>query len=106
MPVSVARCDHGRVMAHLTRSQDDRKIGGVAGGIAAYYGFDPTLVRAGFVLFALWGFGVPLYLVLWLVLPSGPPTTPAIRIAEERFARGEIGEEELERIRRDLERTA
>lgn len=71
-------------MTGLTRSQDDRKIGGVAGGIAAYYGLDPTLVRIGFVVGALWGFGIPLYFVLWLVLPSGAPVTSAIRIAEER----------------------
>jgi phage shock protein PspC (stress-responsive transcriptional regulator) len=94
------------MMARLTRSQDDRKIGGVASGIAAYYGLDPTLVRVGFVISALWGFGFPLYLVLWLVLPAGLPATPAIRIAEERFARGEIGSDELDRIRADLTRPA
>jgi choline dehydrogenase-like flavoprotein len=36
--------------------------------------------------------------VLWIVLPAGPAQPLAIRIAEERYARGEISTEELRRI--------
>jgi phage shock protein C len=94
----------------LTRSVTDRKIAGVCGGIAQYFGIDPTLVRIGFVLAALVGFGVLAYVVLWIVLPRSEPGTvayrgrssPAVRIAEERYARGEISAEELARIRDDL----
>lgn len=54
----------------LVRS-DDRWIGGVAGGVANYFGVDPTLVR---ILFAasllLPGPQVLLYLILWLVIPT------------------------------------
>lgn len=72
--------------------------------MAAYFGVDATLVRVGWVVACLMGWGVIAYIVLWIVLPKGPPSTPAIRIAEERFARGEIDSAELDRIRRDLER--
>ena len=89
----------------LVRSTTDRKIAGVAGGLAAYLNLDPTLVRVLWVLTVIGaGFGVLAYVILWVVLPEGEPTPPAVQIAEERFARGEITAEELTRIREDLSR--
>lgn len=88
----------------LTRSETDRVIAGVAGGIAQRFGINSTLVRLAWVLAVLFGgFGVLAYVILWLVLPKGDPQTPAVRIAEERYARGEISAAELERIRSDLQ---
>jgi phage shock protein C len=88
----------------LVRSTTDRKIAGVAAGLAEYFGLDPTLVRVAWALAVLFGgFGVLAYVVLWIVLPEGVPQGPAVRIAEERYARGEITSEELTRIRADLE---
>jgi hypothetical protein len=49
------------------------------------------------------GWGVLAYLILWIVLPQGPGSTPAVRVAEERYARGEITAEELQRIRDSLQ---
>ena|SRR5437868_1225379 len=95
----------------LIRSQTDKRLAGVAGGIAEYFGIDPALIRVGFVVAAFMGFGLLAYVVLWIVLPKGqpgvrvggrPPST-AVRIAEERFARGEISAEELAQIRDDLD---
>jgi signal transduction histidine kinase/phage shock protein PspC (stress-responsive transcriptional regulator) len=46
-------------------------LGGVAGGISAKLGIDPTVVRLGFVLASLAsGFGAALYVVAWLLLPE------------------------------------
>jgi phage shock protein C len=88
----------------LTRSESNRVFAGVAGGIAERLGVNPTLVRLAWVLSAFFGgFGVLAYLFLWIVLPKGPEHMPATRIAEERFARGEITAAELERIRGDLQ---
>ena len=89
--------------AQLTRSETDKKIAGVAGGMAAYFGVDPTLVRVVWVIALLMGWGFLAYLILWIVLPKGPGSTPAMRLAEERYARGEITAEDMQRIRRDLE---
>ncbi len=86
----------------LTRSTTDRQLAGVAGGLAAYFGLDPTLVRVAWVIAAFMGFGLVAYVLLWILIPEGPSATPAVRIAEERYARGEIDAAELERIRRDL----
>ena len=57
-------------MKRLYRSENDRMIAGVCGGIAEYLNVDPTLVRVGFVLLGLWAAGVVLYLALWLIVPT------------------------------------
>ena len=55
----------------LTRSSTDRKISGVSGGLAAYLGIDPVLVRVGFVVTTLAsGFGLLAYLALLALVPS------------------------------------
>jgi phage shock protein C len=89
--------------AKLTRSETNKKIAGIAGGMAAYFGVDPTLVRVLWVIAALMGWGLLAYLILWIVVPKGSGSTPAMRLAEERYARGEITAEDLQRIRSDLE---
>jgi phage shock protein C len=90
--------------AQLGRSETDRVIAGVAGGIAQRFGFNSTLVRLAWVLSVFFGgFGIVIYLILWIALPKGAAHIPATRIAEERYARGEISAAELERVRSDLQ---
>ena len=58
----------------LYRSSTNRMIAGVCGGIADYFGIDPTLVRILAVLMLLPG-GVPgfvPYMLLWLIVPAAP----------------------------------
>ncbi len=55
----------------LYRSETNRVLGGVAGGIAEVFAIDPTVVRLIFVLlFVFGGSGFLLYLILWVVIPS------------------------------------
>lgn len=55
----------------LYRSESDRMLGGVCGGLGNYLGVDTTLVRLFFViLFFGSGIGVLAYLALWIVAPS------------------------------------
>ncbi|OQY03351.1 MAG: hypothetical protein B6I20_05165 [Bacteroidetes bacterium 4572_117] len=55
----------------LYRDPDDRVLGGVSSGIAAYFRLDPVLFRVLFVLAAIFtGIGVLVYIVLWIVLPE------------------------------------
>ncbi|MGV9827832.1 MULTISPECIES: PspC domain-containing protein [unclassified Gordonia (in: high G+C Gram-positive bacteria)] len=57
----------------LMRSRSDAWIGGVCGGLAQRYGWDPTLIRVLFVLSVLLpGPQVLIYLILWLVIPREP----------------------------------
>ncbi len=53
------------------RSDEDRVVGGVCGGIAAKVGVDPVLVRLAVIVLGITGPGVPLYAIAWLVMPSG-----------------------------------
>lgn len=59
-------------MKRLTRSATDKKIAGVAGGLANYFGIDPVLVRLVFALACIpGGFpGLLAYLIAWLVMPA------------------------------------
>lgn len=56
----------------LYRMREGRVVAGVCTGIAAYFGIDPTLVRLGFALLAIFGGGVGilLYLIAWIVIPE------------------------------------
>jgi len=55
------------------RNTTDRKIAGVAGGLAEYFMMDPMLVRLIFVVLAMvGGGGVLIYVILWIVTPEKP----------------------------------
>ena len=60
-----------RSMKPLTRSSTDRKVGGVAAGLAEYFDVDPILFRVGFVVATLAsGVGALAYLGLLAFVPS------------------------------------
>lgn len=55
----------------LYRSASDSMLGGVCGGLGEYFDADPNLIRLIFVIFAaITGFGILVYLALWLILPE------------------------------------
>ena len=57
----------------LYRSRTDRKIAGVCGGLAEYFGIDPTIIRLGFVVgLILAGGTATAYLIMALVIPEEP----------------------------------
>ncbi|MGD9046640.1 MAG: PspC domain-containing protein, partial [Anaerolineae bacterium] len=57
----------------LYRSRDERWLAGICGGLGSYFGLDPTLIRALFVLFGLVvGGGLLLYIILWIIIPLEP----------------------------------
>ena len=62
----------------LYRSDDDKMLAGVAGGLADYLSIDPTLVRLAFVLLCLvHGIGFLAYIVMWIVMPRASASEPA-----------------------------
>ena len=55
----------------LRRPLTDRMVGGVAAGLARYFGVDPTIVRIAFVILTVvGGAGIPLYLAGLLLIPD------------------------------------
>ncbi len=58
----------------LSRSSEQKFIGGVCGGIHGYYDISVLLVRLFFVILALFaGIGVYIYILLWIILPMKYP---------------------------------
>ena len=57
----------------LYRSDENRMLAGVCGGIAEYFDLDPTLVRLGWVVFcAMGGCGILAYIIAAIVIPRNP----------------------------------
>lgn len=57
----------------LYKSRDNRMVDGICGGIAEYFGIDPTLVRLGWVVFcAMGGSGFLAYIIAAIIIPSHP----------------------------------
>ncbi len=61
----------------LYRSKTDRKIFGVLGGFAKYFGVDATILRIIYVLLSIFVIGCPIiiYLIVALVIPEEPENT-------------------------------
>ena len=67
------------------RDTDDSYVGGVASGLAHYFGISPAWTRILFILF----FFVPIpfttltYIILWIVIPSAKTSADKIRMTGE-----------------------
>jgi phage shock protein PspC (stress-responsive transcriptional regulator) len=60
----------------LYRNPDNKNLGGVCSGLALYFGIDTAIVRLIFlVTFFVFGSGLFLYLLLWLILPEAKTPT-------------------------------
>lgn len=57
----------------LYRSRTSRSIAGICGGLAEYFGADPTLLRLITLLLILFGgLSIWIYVILWIVIPEQP----------------------------------
>ena len=62
-------------MKRLHKSRNDRVLAGVCGGIAEFFGIDPTLVRLAWaVMIFFGGSGLLLYIICALIIPTIPGT--------------------------------
>ncbi len=68
----------------LYKSERDKKVAGVCGGLAEYLNIDSTLIRLAWVLFCLaGGSGLVIYIVAALIMPNesdimNPPAPPIV----------------------------
>lgn len=61
----------------LYRSESDKMLGGVAGGLGEYLQLDATVIRLVFVLLAFFGgSGIFLYFIMWFIIPTKSSVTP------------------------------
>ena len=57
----------------LYKSNQNKMIDGVCGGIAEYFGVDPTVVRLLWALFSLMGgSGILAYIIAAIIIPRSP----------------------------------
>ena len=70
------------IRKRLFRNPDDKVIGGVASGLAAYLDIQSVWARILFVLFFLFSGGIVLiiYLVLWIVIPQARTTAQRLEM--------------------------
>jgi phage shock protein C len=66
----------------LYRSNKERMMGGVCGGIAEYFDIDPVLVRILFIVAVFaGGSGILAYIICWIIVPERPYAAPADPVA-------------------------
>ena len=57
----------------LRRVRSDRMIAGVVGGLAGYFGMDPTLARVLYVVGSMVSAAFPgilVYVIMWVIVPE------------------------------------
>jgi len=68
----------------IYRDPDNRILGGVCGGLGAYFGIDPIIFRIIFILlFIPFTSGMWIYLILWLIIPEAQTTAQKLEMKGE-----------------------
>jgi len=69
----------------LYRDPDDKVVGGVCAGMAAYFGFeDPLVFRLLFAVLFLSGVGLLLYILLWIIVPQAKSSADKLSMKGEK----------------------
>lgn len=77
----------------LYRDTDNQILGGVCAGIANFFGIDPIIVRLLFGLSVfLGGFGIVLYILLWIILPEAKTASEKVEMTGGRVTLASIQE--------------
>jgi phage shock protein PspC (stress-responsive transcriptional regulator)/anti-sigma28 factor (negative regulator of flagellin synthesis) len=65
----------------LFRDTHDAMFAGVSSGLSAYFGVDIWLVRVAFIIATIaWGIGIPIYIVLWLLVPEAKTASDRLQM--------------------------
>lgn len=76
--------DEPQIEKKMFREPEGKVLGGVSGGLASYFGIDIILVRVLFIALTFaGGFGVLVYIVLWVTLPEARSLTDRIQMQGE-----------------------
>lgn len=74
----------GKTQKRLFRNPDEKVVGGVCSGIAAYFDIDPVWIRlifAGALVF--FGSGFLLYVILWIIIPQADSSVEKLKMRGE-----------------------
>ena len=86
-----AKQEHYSSEKKLFRDPDDRMIGGVAAGLAAYIGVEALWLRLFFVVALFVGFGFLLYIILWMVMAEAKTASDKLQMKGEPVNIDNIG---------------
>jgi len=80
----------------LYRDVDNKLLGGVLSGIAAYFGWDATLVRLVSAILiiglsSIYGWGIWLYLIMWIIVPAAKTAEQKLEMRGEEVTVENIG---------------
>ncbi len=78
----------------LYRSRHNKIIAGICGGIAEYFDIDPVIVRLLMVLLFIYGVGLIIYILGWIMIPQEPAELTqedVIDIDDEKKRREKLG---------------
>jgi phage shock protein C len=76
----------------LFRDPDNRVLGGVCSGLGYYMEVDPVILRVILaVLFLAFGFGMLVYLILWIAIPKAVTTAQKLEMRGESVNASTIG---------------
>lgn len=81
------------VRRRLYRNPDDKLLGGVVSGLAAYWGWDVTLLRLLLLVILICGYGtlIPVYIVCWLIIPEARTAAEKLSMRGEAITVENIG---------------
>jgi len=81
-----------KVKRRVYRHPTEKIFAGICGGLGIYFNVDPVLFRLGFLVSVLLGgFGLLMYLVLWLVVPKADTTSDKLKMKGEPVTTETIG---------------
>lgn len=82
-----------KVRRRLFRNPDDKMLGGVCSGLAAYLGWDTTLVRLLLFVILIFGYGtlIPIYIICWLIIPEARTAAEKLSMYGEAVTVENIG---------------
>jgi phage shock protein PspC (stress-responsive transcriptional regulator) len=83
-PVSGASSGGRKRRRRIFRHPDEKVLGGVCGGLAAYLNIDPIWLRLLWILSVfVYGGGVIFYLILWIIIPEASTTAEKLEMKGE-----------------------
>jgi phage shock protein PspC (stress-responsive transcriptional regulator) len=72
-----------KTVHRMYRDADNRVLGGVCSGLAAYFNIDPVLIRIIMVVLILTGFGPLFYIIMWIAIPKAKTVTQKLEMHGE-----------------------
>ena len=77
----------------LFRNPDDKILGGVISGVAAYFDWDVTLLRLLLLVILVCGYGtlIPVYIICWLLIPEARTAAEKLSMRGEAITVENIG---------------